>query len=304
MRILITGGAGFIGSWLGKELGKDNDITVIDNFSAGFKENIDFKCILIKGDICNKEFLKQNLKDFDVIFHFAAETSVMGSVLNPVKTLNTNVIGTFNLLEAMRINDIKEIIFASSGGTVYGRNLFPKEETVLKPISPYGASKVFGEAYISSYSNCYDIKSLSLRYANIFGPKSRKGVIYDFVKKLKKNPKELEIFGDGKQKKSYLYITDCINASILAWKKSKKNFDVYNIGHNEWVEINEIAKEVCNELGLKKVNFVYKKNENKGDVEKIKLDITKLKSLGWKPKYSIKEGIKLYVDWLNKNLLF
>lgn len=296
MRILITGGAGFIGSWFCKELSKKNDITIIDNFSTGLRENIDFKCNLIKGDICDIEFLKKNVKDIDAVFHFAAIASVRESIANPLKTFNTNVIGTFNLLEVMRLNDIKEIVFASSGGTVYGNKQFPNENDILEPISPYGASKVFGEAYISSYSNCYNIKAVILRFANIFGPRG-KGVIYDFFNKLKKNPKELKILGDGKQKKSYLYITDCVNASLLAWKNSKKNFDVYNIGHKEWIEVNEIAKEICNNLNLKP-KILYEKTENKGDVEKIRLNIKKLASLGCKPQYSIKQGIKLYANWL------
>ncbi len=309
-RILITGGAGFIGSYIVDELIKrKNELIVLDNLSSSDIKNIrthlskdNFK--FVKGDIRNFDLLNSLLKDVDVVFHYAANPDVRLSVERPEIDFEINVKGTFNVLEAMRLNDVKNMVFASSGGTLYGEaSVIPTPENYPpRPISVYGASKAACEAYISAYCGFYGLNAISLRYANIIGPRSNHGVIYDFFMKLKRNPHELEILGNGRQKKSYLYISDCVKASILAVERHQEGFDVFNVGSDDWITVNEIAKIVIERLGLKNVKIKYTGGDRgwPGDVPLMLLDISRIKALGWKPEVPIREGIALYVDWLKK----
>ncbi|MDI6826592.1 MAG: NAD-dependent epimerase/dehydratase family protein [Candidatus Aenigmarchaeota archaeon] len=307
-RILILGGAGFIGSHLVDNLSKNgNEVKVIDNFSTGKIENLSQtknKVKITKGDLRFLDFVLKNVKDVDLVFHLVANYSVKLSSEDPIFDFNSNALTTLNVLEAMRKNDIPIIIFTSSS-TVYGESdKFPiPENTKLKPISNYGASKVSAEMYIHSFSQLYGIKGLILRYANIIGPRSEHGIIPDFVKKLKEHRKRLLILGDGKQKKSYLYVSDCIDASLLALEHFNKSFDVFNVGSEEWITVDEIAKIVCEEMGLTNVKFEYTGGDRGwlGDVSKFLLDIKKLKRLGWEPKYTIEESIRKTVEWLKNH---
>ena len=305
MKILITGGCGFIGSHLVDKLineNNENEITIIDNFSIDYPwRNEWFKRIQKKVKVLKSDINKINLneiKDFDIIFHLAANFSVRKSSEDPKFDLENTFLTTFNILEAMRKNDINKIVFTSSS-TVYGeQERQPIPETAeLKPISNYGSSKLASEIYIHSYYKLYGIRGLILRLANIIGSRSNHGVIPDFVKKLKENPKELEILGNGKQKKSYLHVYDCINAILLTSKKF--DFEIFNVGSEEWITVDEIAKIVSKEMGLNP-KFKYTGGERgwKGDVKKFILDISKLKNIGWKPNYNIKEAIKLTIKGL------
>lgn len=304
-KILITGGAGFIGSHLVKNLINDNnEIKIIDNFSTGKLENLENvknKIKVIRGDLRNFNFTLKNVKDVDIVFHLAANYSVKYSSKDPIFDFDSNTLTTLYTLEAMRKNCIPMIVFTSSS-TVYGESdKFPiPENAELKPISNYGASKASAEMYIHSFSRLYGIKGLVLRYANIIGPRSNHGVIPDFIKKLKKDRKRLLILGNGKQKKSYLHVSDCIDASLLALEHLKKSFDVFNVGSEEWVTVNEMARMVCNEMGLNNVEFEYTGEERgwEGDVKKFLLDVTKIKKLGWKPKYNTEQSIRKTVEWL------
>jgi UDP-glucose 4-epimerase len=208
-----------------------------------------------------------------------------------------NVEGTFKMLEFARKNDVKNFVFASTS-TVYGNAKMPTPETEeCNPISLYGATKLACENLINSYSNLYGIKSTVLRYANIIGERSDHGVIIDFKNKLKQNPNELEILGNGQQKKSYLYIDDTIEATFTAYKKQTKNYDVFNVGSDESITVNELAELVSNSLNLKP-KFKYTSNELKGwkgDVSLMLLDSSKIKQLGWNPKTNINEAIRKIV---------
>ena len=309
-RILVTGGCGFIGSHIVDELiRRKNEVIVLDNLSSSTIKNIEHHMSesnfnFIKGDIRNLDLLKSLLRDIDIVFHYAANPDVRLSIKKPEIDFKINVEGTFNVLEAMRLNDVTNMVFASSGGTLYGEaDVVPTPETYPpKPISAYGASKVACEAYISAYCGFYSLNAVSLRYANIIGPRSTHGVIYDFFMKLKKNPNELLILGNGKQKKSYLYISDCIEASMLAAEKHHKGFDVFNIGSDDWITVSEIAKIVIKNLGLENVKIKYTGGDRgwPGDVPLMLLDISKIKALGWKPTIPIERGIALYVNWLEK----
>jgi UDP-glucose 4-epimerase len=210
---LVTGGAGFIGSHLVDRLVSDGwSVRILDNFGSGRMENIERhkgnrNVEIVRGDLKNPEIAEKAVRDVDVVFHYAANPEVRVSTITPEIHFNENVVATFNLLEAMRKNDVEELIFASSS-SVYGEpeSIPVSEEAPIKPVSVYGASKAACENLIHAYTNLYGLKAVVLRYANVVGPRLRHGVIYDFIVKLGKNTKQLEILGDGAQKRSYIYI--------------------------------------------------------------------------------------------------
>ena len=304
--IVVTGGAGFIGANLVEYLLSSSryegeKILVVDNLSAGSLDNLpkDPRVSFAKLDI-NSPLLVKKLEGAKTVFHFAADPSVADSI-EPKKSFDENVNGSFNVLEACRKNNVKQFVFASTS-TVYGEALVrPTPETYpCEPISNYGASKLACEAYVSSFAHSYGIKSTILRYANIFGPLSNHGVMPDFASKLKENPRELSILGDGKQNKSYLYISDCISGTLTACEKQTKICDFYNVGSESSDTVDTIAKYVSESMGVSP-KFVHSGGDRgwKGDVPLMLLDITKLKKLGWKPKVSLKEGVRSYVNWLS-----
>ncbi len=307
-RALVTGGAGFIGSHLvDKLVDMGCEVVVLDNLSNATTEYIQdhldsARIEFVKGDVRDFETVESCLEDSSLVFHFAAQYDVRKSVSDPIYDFDVNVNGMINVLEAMRKKDVLNIVFASSGGTLYGlADAIPTPETYPpQPISPYGASKAGSEMYISAYCACYGLCGVSLRYANIIGPRSVHGVIFDFYQKLKNNPKSLEILGDGKQKKSYTDVSDCVDASLYVTEKAENGFNIFNIGSEEWVTVNYIAKLVINELKLADVEFSYTGGEQGwiGDVHLMLLSISKLKDLGWKPKMHIDESIRKYVKWL------
>jgi len=303
-RALITGGAGFIGSHLVDRLVKERwFVRIIDNLSTGKWENINHHMnnsnveIVIKDLKETSEILKFT-KDINVIFHFAANPEVRTSVIKPEIHFSENVIATFNLLEIMRKNDVEEIVFASSS-SVYGEpeKIPVHENAPIRPISVYGASKASCENFIHAYSKLYGIRAVILRYANVVGPRQRHGVIYDFLLKLFSNSSELEVLGDGSQIRSYIYIDDAIEATLIAYMKKRKTFEVYNVGSDDWITVLEVAKIVSGTLGLSSVKLKFKPYHYgigwPGDVKRIALSIDKIKSLGFKPRYSSREAIKL-----------
>ncbi|MDI6904154.1 MAG: NAD-dependent epimerase/dehydratase family protein [Candidatus Bathyarchaeia archaeon] len=307
-RVLVTGGAGFIGSCLCEKLASlGSYIVIFDNFSSGRYDNVEGvlkkyadKVCLLKGDCTRLSDVKKAVSDVDVVFHFAANPEVRLELNDPENCFEQNIYATHVLLEALRQNcHVEKVVFASTS-TVYGDvNMFPTNESYgpLKPTSIYGASKLASEALINSYAYLYDFAAVVLRLANIIGPKSRHGVIPDFIKKLRKNKKELEILGDGTQRKSYLYIDDCANAILTLCEKSNSQVEIFNIGSEDWITVLRIAEIVVEEMGLKNVKFRFTGGVNggrgwKGDIKKMLLDISKLKALGWKPKYKSEEAVR------------
>ena len=307
MRVLVTGGAGFIGSHLIDALLEEGfDVICLDNFSSGRKELIEHnldKIELIEGDLLNREDIKKALKGCEIVFHLAANPDVRVGAINTKIHFDNNIVATYNLLEEMKDAGVKEIVFTSSS-TVYGdaeKIPTPENYGPLIPISLYGASKLAAEALICSYCHTFDMEATIYRFANVVGPRSTHGVIYDFIKKLRKNPDELEILGDGKQRKSYLYIDDCIDAMLFGMQKKEKQVEIFNIGSEDWIEVKEIADIISQEMSL---NPKYKFTGGidgrgwKGDVKFMRLDISKLKALGWKPKYGSKEAVRMTAKWL------
>ena len=314
--VLVTGGAGFIGSHLVDELLKRGfNVRVIDNLSSGSLENIKHNIgnrsfEFIRGDLKNPEDSLKAVKDVEVVFHLAANPEVRVSTTAPEIHFRENVVATFNLLEACRkVGTVEKFVFASSS-TVYGdAKVFPTPENhELRPISVYGASKAACESLICSYAYLYGFKAASLRYANIVGPRLRHGVIYDFLMKLKKNPNVLEVLGDGTQKKSYLYISDTIEATLLVTDKLTEKFETYNIGNEDWITVAEIAEIVSKAAGLKpKIVFTGGTPDGRGwpgDVKYMLLSIEKIKKLGWKPKHTSRVAIELTAKALAKEVFF
>lgn len=294
-KILVTGGAGFIGSNMVEILIEDNEVIALDNLSNvderyidTFRGNQNFK--FVNGDINDLPEMK-GLEDVDIVVHLAANSDVRNGAEDPTVDYRNNVEGTFRLLEYMRKRDVKHILFASSS-TVYGEaEVMPTPEDYgpYMPISSYGASKMAGEGFITAYSHYYGIRGSIYRFANIVGKNSTHGVIFDFMKKLQKNSKELEILGDGTQRKSYLYVDDCVKSMIYVHEKSKKT-DIYNLGNPATTSVTKIADIVVSELGLENVKYNYTGGISgrgwKGDVKIAQLDVKKLNSTGWKNTYS------------------
>ena len=314
-RIVLTGGYGFIGSaYLDALLNTGvEEIIVIDVLERGIKQVKQFKNKSdrrIKNyfyDLVDIDSHPQLFQDVDVILHLAAQTSVLESNKDLWKDFSYNVIATIKLLELCRKFDIPFFQFASSGGTVYGESMGKEyeEEDRLRPISMYGASKASVEMYLSAFSSLYDIKTQVLRLGNIYGPGNNKGVMYDFIMKLRKNPSELVILGNGKQKKSYLYISDTIHGFLIALAylhRERKGFDAFNLGGPAYT-VDEIAKIIIQELGLDldKVKFKYTGGARgwEGDVALSLMATEKIQGIGWSLKTPIHEGIKKLIESLS-----
>lgn len=314
--IFITGGAGFIGSHLVDRLTslKDINIRVYDNLSNNvelikpIKGKTSFE--LIEGDLLSLQDVVKAVKGCEVVYHLAANPEVRISVTDPEVHFKQNVLATYNLLEALRKDGCAKLFVFTSSSTVYGdaeKIPTPEDYAPLKPISVYGASKLACESLISAYAYTYGFKAIIYRLANIVGPRSKHGVIYDFIMKLRENPHELVILGDGNQTKSYLYIDDCIDAILLGVERSSQRVELFNVGSEDQVDVKTIAKIVVEEMELKDVKFKFTGGINggrgwKGDVKNMLLDITKLKSLGWKPRYNSIQAVKLATRSLIKEL--
>jgi len=313
VRVLVTGGAGFIGSHLVDRLVRDGyKVKVVDNLSSGRVENIKHHVEantieFIVGDLKNPQVALRAVEGVDVVFHFAANPEVRVSTTNPEIHFNENVVATFNLLEAMRRKGVKELVFASSS-SVYGEpNEIPVgEDAPIRPVSVYGASKAACENLIHAYSKLYGIKAIILRYANVVGPRLRHGVVWDFIVKLKKNPAELEVLGDGKQVRSYIYIDDAVEATMIAWRKTEEGYEVYNVASEDWIMVDEVADEVIAAMGLEGVKKIYRPVLHGvgwlGDVKKIALKIDKLRKLGFRPAMNSREAIRTSIKKLLKEL--
>ena len=314
-KILVTGGAGFIGSHLVDVLmERGEEVCVFDNLSTGSLENIRHwldapNFTFIRGDLLNPIDLERlDIERYSLIFHFAANSEVKIGSAEPNTHFQQNIVATHNLLELIRKAGAQPTLIFSSTSTVYGEASkipTPEDYAPLKPISTYGASKLACEALITAYAHTYGFKAVIYRLANIVGPRSRHGVIYDFVQKLKRNQEELEILGDGTQTKSYLHIKDCVDAILLGLENSTEQVEIFNVGSEDQIDVKTIAQIVIDEMKLKNVKLIYSGGVEggrgwKGDVKNMLLDITKLKALGWRPKLNSKEAVREAVKSLIK----
>ena len=302
---IVTGGAGFIGSHLVDTLVARGDrITVIDSLSAGSRKNIarhldGGKVTLVVADLLSDGW-QDTLKGADRIYHLAADPDVRQSALIPEGPVNNNIITTFRVLEAMRRYNVPEIAFTSTS-TVYGEATViptPEEYTPLEPISVYGASKLACEALISAYCHSFTMKGWIFRFANIIGARSGHGVLIDFMNKLADNPREMEILGDGKQKKSYLEVQECVDAMLFAVGHATATVNTFNIGSEDWIDVKAIADIVAKKKGLYQVRYRFTGGDRGwvGDVPKMQLSIARMKALGWKPRHGSQESMRMAVQ--------
>lgn len=316
-KALVTGGAGFIGSHIVDALMSDGlRVTVYDNLSSGKLDNIQRNlgkdsCTFFKGDMLEGSAVPYVLKGCDVVWHLAANPEVKLSSTNPDIHYKQNILATYNLLEAIRKGGNVKILCFASTSTVYGDALqIPTIEdySPLEPISVYGASKLACEALISAYAHTYGFNAVIYRLANVVGPRSEHGVLYDFVRKLQENPKELEILGDGAQTKSYLHVRDCVEAMQYGLDNSKKQVEVFNVGSEDQINVKAIAEIVIEEMGLKDVELKFTGGVDGGrgwigDVKNMLLDVGKLKALGWKPEHNSENAVRSAAKDLIKKMV-
>ena len=303
MNYFIVGGAGFVGSHLVKTVlteEKESHVIIYDNFSSGkmwhlegFEKNRNLR--IVKDDVKNKESLIQAMKGSDVVYHFASNPDISKAVTQPDIDFWEGTYLTNNVIEAMRINGVKKLLYASGSG-IYGDTGFietREDYSPMLPISTYGASKLACEALICSYCHMFDITASAFRFANVVGPHQTHGVGYDFVRRLMQNSRELHILGDGTQSKSYIYVSDVINAIRLLEKKAQAGFSYYNVATLDCITVTEIADIAVGIMGLKDVAYKYAGGDRgwKGDVPIVRLNSGKIRSLGWVNSYSTKEAI-------------
>jgi UDP-glucose 4-epimerase len=308
MRVLVTGGAGFIGSHLVDRLMVDGcEVRVLDNLASGSMVNLSqwkgsptFE--FIRGDLLDRDAVRRAVESCDRVFHMAANPEVRANRAAPEDHFRQNIEATYSLLEAVRGSDVELLAFASSS-TVYGdADALPTPEDYgpLKPISLYGASKLACEAMISAYASMYGFRAVIYRLANIVGPRSNHGVIWDFVGKLRGDSDTLEVLGDGSQSKSYLYVGDCVDG-FTKGTESDEQVSIFNLGSEDRVTVLEIAETVKRaagypDAGVRLTGGVDGGRGWMGDVKLMQLDMRRLKALGWAPRHNSLEAVRLTAE--------
>lgn len=309
-KVLITGGAGFIGSNLAEELAEDNEVVILDDLSTGRMENIrglleNNNVMFIKGSITDLNLLQRCFRDVDYVFHQAAIPGVPASIDDPAASNIVNVNGTLNMLIAARDNGVRKIVFASSCA-VYGDAAVPPvaETTILAPKSPYAVTKLTGEYYCNVFREIYNIPTVPLRYFNVYGPRQDPGseyaaVIPKFITKALAG-ESLVIYGDGLQTRDFVFVKDVVRANIMAAESGETG--VFNIGSGEAVTVNELATVIINLTG-KSLELVHTE-PREGDIKHSQASIEKAIRIGYKPEYGLEEGLKETIEWdvLNKSL--
>jgi UDP-glucose 4-epimerase len=308
--VAVTGCAGFIGSSLVDRLVDGGNVVIgIDDFSTGrhrFLQHAlgkpNFR--LVEVDLLDLDAAKAAIAGAGEVYHLAANADVRWGTEHPRKDLEQNTIVTYNVLEAMRANGIKKLAFSSTG-SVYGEPMvFPTPEDAPFPVqtSLYGASKAAGEGLISAYCEGFGFEACIFRFVSILGERYTHGHVFDFYKQLKKNPKELRVLGNGHQRKSYLYVQDCIDAIMLTMAGATGKIGIYNLGVDNYCEISDSIGWICEALDVSPT-LSYSGGDRGwiGDSPFIFLDTTKIRALGWSPKLTIKEGVIKTVEFLKAN---
>ncbi len=292
-RVLVTGGAGFVGSHLVDRLVADNDITVVDDCSNGTPEWVPDAAELVEGDCTDPDVVADVLTaDVDVVFHFAASKAV--DTDRPRAQFEDNTAMTYNVLERMDEVGVDSLAFTSSS-TVYGEapRPTPEDYAPLEPISPYAAGKVAEESLVSTYAHSHGLRAQVFRFANIVGPRLRGAVIPDFIEKLREDPEELTILGDGRQEKSYMHIEECIDAMCHVVAHADRDLNVYNLGTRTTTSVDRIADIVSEEM---EVDPAYTHTGGDrgwtGDVPRMRLSVEKLAGLGWEPTQSSDDAVR------------
>ncbi len=310
MRAFVTGGAGFIGSHVvDRLLAQGHAVTAFDNFSTGQREFLTaaggrdgFR--LVEGDLLDLDLLTRAMQGHDTVFHLAANADVRFGTEHPRRDLEQNTIGTFNVLEAMRATGAGRIAFSSTG-SVYGEpQVFPTPEDAPFPVqtSLYGASKLAGEGLIAAYAAGFGLQGFVFRFVSILGERYTHGHVFDFCRKLRADPRSLEVLGNGRQRKSYLYVQDCIDAIFTVMAQVETPFSVHNLGADEYCTVDDSLGWICAKLGVTPERR-YTGGERGwiGDSPFIFLDASQARALGWRPQLTIRQGVERTLDWLLAN---
>lgn len=310
MKALVTGCAGFIGSNLVDRLLKQgHDVVGIDNFSTGLREFMvdalkSNQFTFIEADLLDAAGIKSAFQGVDVVYHLAANADVRFGTNHPDKDLQQNAVATFNVLEGMRAHQVKRIAFASTG-SIYGEAaVIPTPENAPFPVqtSLYGASKLAAEGLIQAYVEGFGFQAYIFRFVSILGERYTHGHVFDFYKQLLENPDSLRVLGNGEQRKSYLYIQDCIDAIFYAMDHATDKVNVFNLGTDEYVQVNDSIGWICDYLNLQpKREYTGGDRGWIGDNPFIFLETKKIRSLGWKPKLTIREGVQQTIKYLHEN---
>lgn len=314
--ILITGGAGFIGSHLmDLLLDKGFKVTCVDNFYLGRKENIKHQLhnenfAFYKFDVLN--FRKLNdifqKEKFDAIFHLVANSDIKQSAAQTDLDLKLNFMSTYNVLEAMRLNNVNQIVFASTSA-IFGETdeVITEDMGPLIPISFYGASKLAAEAYISAYVHNFGIRAWLIRFPNVVGERATHGILFDLMNKLKENQNTLNVLGNGKQEKPYLYVKELVEGLIYVWQNANENYNYFNLGSNSTIKVSRIVEILIEELNLNgRTQIKYSGGDRGwvGDVPKFKYSLNKANKLGWKANLNSEQAIRLTVKKLKEEFGF
>jgi UDP-glucose 4-epimerase len=310
LRVFITGAAGFIGSNLvDRLLGIGYSVVGFDNLSTGQLEFLKAAsrspCFHFeRGDLLDLAHLQRAMEGCEMVFHLAANADVRFGLHHPRKDLDQNTIGTWNVLEAMRAHHIRRIAFASTG-SVYGESrIFPTPEDAPFPIqtSLYGTSKLAAEGLIAAYCEGFDMQAYIFRFVSILGERYTHGHVFDFYRQLKSHPDYLEVLGNGHQKKSYLYVQDCISAILLALEKAEEKVNIFNLGLDEYCEVNDSIRWISEKLGVSpKIRYAGGERGWIGDNPFIFLDCARIRKLGWTPSLNIQQGVVRTVEFLQQN---
>jgi UDP-glucose 4-epimerase len=310
MRCFVTGGAGFVGSaFVDRLLADGQQVTVYDNFSTGQRPFLveaarhpGFR--LVEGDVLDVPRLRSAISGHDLVLHLAANADVRFGLEEPRRDLEQNTVATFNVLEAMRAVGARRIAFASTG-SVYGEpEVFPTPETCPFPAqtSLYGASKLAGEGLIAAYCSGFGFQGVVFRFVSILGERYTHGHVFDFYKKLLADPRRVEVLGDGRQRKSYLHVQDCVDAVLLAMSEAGDGFHVFNLGVDHYCTVDDSLGWICDHLGLApERRYTGGTRGWVGDSPFIFLDTAKIRRLGWTPKLGIRESVIRTLEYLKAN---
>jgi UDP-glucose 4-epimerase len=309
MNVVVTGGAGFIGSNLVDRLmGLGHSVTVIDNLSGGsdaflaHHRNSD-RFRLVALDVRDTDGLTSALgPDVEVVYHLAANADIAKGVEDPTLDFEHSIVATFSLLRAMRQRGVRKLVYTSGSGVYGDRGAAYSSESFgpLEPVSMYGASKLGAEGLISAFCHLFDMQAWILRPANIIGPRATHGVVFDFVRRLKKDPTQLTILGDGQQSKAYLHVSDVIDALLLVQEKALNPVNIFNLASNSYITVNQIADLVVRGMSLADVRREWTGGKVgwKGDVAVIRLRNARIRKLGWRPKYNSAQAVRATVEAL------
>ena len=311
MRAFVTGAAGFIGSNLvDRLLAEGHEVTGFDNFSTGFRRFLeaalpDRRFRLVEGDLQDLEALTRAMVGADFVFHLAANADVRFGPDHPRRDLEQNAIVTWNVLEAMRASGVRRIAFSSTG-SVYGEpEIFPTPESAPFPVqtSLYGASKLAAEGMVSAYVAAFGYQAYIFRFVSILGERYTHGHVLDFYRQLLQHPERLDVLGNGRQRKSYLYVQDCVSAILLAAERCTEAINIFNLGTDEYCEVNDSIRWISGHLGVAPA-LTYAGGERGwvGDSPFIFLDCARIRALGWKPALTIQQGIVRTLEFLGQNL--